>query len=100
MALIGIVFNPANYYLHSAFLLVTLAGERHTSHGATVRPRGVLVWLVLLAMCVASYFTNLSTDSNSHFRLETIILFVTLGALWVLEFKRPREDVPVTLPAP
>ncbi|MDP2273507.1 MAG: discoidin domain-containing protein [Archangium sp.] len=95
VALIGIVFNPANYYLHSVFLMVTLAGERHTSHGSTVRPRGVLVWLVLLAMCVASYLTNLSNDAGAHFRMETIILFVTLGALWLLELGRPREDVPV-----
>ena len=93
VALIGIVFNPANYYLHSAFLLVTLAGERHTSHGSTVRPRGVMVWLVLLAMCVASYFTNISTDMNLHFREETLILFATLGALWVLEWGRPRENL-------
>lgn len=93
VALIGIVFNPANYYLHSAFLLVTLAGERHTSHGSTVRPRGVLVWLVLLAMCVASYLTNISTDMNLHFRDETLVLFGTLGALWILEWGRPRENL-------
>jgi hypothetical protein len=93
VALIGIVFNPANYYLHSAFLLVTLAGERHTSHGATVKPRGVLVWLVMLAMCVASYLTNISPDMGLHFRQETLILFGTLGALWVLELGRARENL-------
>lgn len=99
VALIAIVFNPANYYLHSAFLLVTLAAERHTSHGATVRPRGVLVWLVLLAMCVASYFTNLSTDTGTHFQMETVVLFSTLCLLWLLELARPREDSPVTSPS-
>ncbi len=93
VALIGIIFNPANYYLHSAFLFVTLAGERHTSHGATVKPRGVMVWLVLLAMCVGSYLTNLSSDAGTHFRLETVVLFVTLGALWLLELGRAREDL-------
>ncbi len=93
VSLIAIVFNPANYYLHSAFLLVTLAGERHTSHGATVKTRGVLVWLVLLGMCVASYLTNISTDMNMHFRDETVILFGTLGLLWVLEWGRPRENL-------
>ncbi len=100
VALIGIIFNPANYYLHSIFLLVTLAAERHTSHGATVRPRGVMVWLVLLAMCVASFFTNLSTDAGKHFQQETMVLFVTLGALWLLELTRPREDRPVNLVVP
>lgn len=91
VALIGIIFNPANYYLHSAFLFVVLAAERHVSHGATVRPRGVLVWVTLLLMCIASYFSNVNVDTGQHFRLETIILFVTLGVLWLLELGRPRE---------
>ena len=93
VALIAIVFNPANYYLHSAFLLVTLAGEQHTRYGSTVKTRGVLVWLVLLAMCVASYLTNISADMNLHFRQETFILFAALGALWLLEFGRRREHL-------
>ncbi|HEY1086054.1 MAG TPA: hypothetical protein VGE37_00110, partial [Archangium sp.] len=91
VALIGIIFNPANYYLHSAFLFVVLAAEQHVSHGATVRTRGVLVWVTLLLMCIASYFSNVNVDTGQHFRLETIILFVTLGALWLLELGRPRE---------
>lgn len=91
VALIAIVFNPANYYLHSAFLLVALAGEQRAQRGATVGLRGTLAWLVLLAMCVASYFTNLGGSAAEHFQAETVILFVTLGLLWVLELGRPRE---------
>ena len=33
VALIPIIFNPANDCIHSAFLLVTLEDERHTGHG-------------------------------------------------------------------
>lgn len=80
VALLPIVFNPANYYLHSMFLLVLL-GARDTL-------RGRLVWLVLLAMCMASYFTNVTTDTGQHFRLETVIAFVTLGLLLLLEPRR------------
>lgn len=87
IALLPIVFNPANYYLHSAFLFVTLAAEQ----GGAVRLRGLLVWLAVLAMCVASYFTNINPDMVQHFRAETIICFVMLGVLWLLEVGRPRE---------
>ena len=80
VALLPIVFNPANYYLHSMFLMVLL--------GANDTLRGRLVWLVLLAMCVASYFTNINPDMGQHFRMETIIAFVTLGLLLLLEPRR------------
>ena len=48
-----------------------------------------MVWLVVLGMCVGSYFTNLSTDAGLHFRYETFVCFAMLGALFVLEWFRP-----------
>ncbi|MFT3710534.1 MAG: discoidin domain-containing protein [Archangium sp.] len=87
VALVPIIFNPANYYLHSAFLLVTLAAEQH----GKVTLRGMLVWVVLLAMCVGSYLTNIPTDVGVHFRQDTIVCFTALLALFALEFGRPRE---------
>jgi len=87
VALVPIVFNPANYYLHSMFLLVVLAAE----HAGKTTLRGLGVWVTLLAMCVASYFTNLSTDIGLHFKLETFVCFTALGALFLLEVLRPRE---------
>ncbi|MGV3625209.1 MAG: discoidin domain-containing protein [Archangium sp.] len=87
VALLPVVFNPANYYLHSMFLMVTLAAEQ----SGQVRLRGVLVWLSLLAMCVASYFTNLTPDMEAHFRGATVICFATLGALLLLELRRPSD---------
>ncbi len=77
VALVPIVFNPANYYLHAYFLFVTLAVAQ------TVR--GLLVWVALLLMCVASAVTTLLPDVPSHFRAETVVAFVTLGVLLVLE---------------
>ncbi len=88
VALLPIVFNPANYYLHSAFLMVTLAAEQ----AGKVTLRGLLVWLTLLAMCVASYFTNVSPDMVQHFRNDTLIAFTTFGVLLLLELNRPRES--------
>lgn len=86
VALVPIVFNPANYYLHAAFLLVTLAAEQS---GKTTL-RGLLVWCVTLLMCVGSYFTNIPSDTGVHFRLDTLVCFATLGVLLVLEVRRPR----------
>jgi hypothetical protein len=85
VALVPIVFNPANYYLHSAFLLATLAAE----HDGKTSLRGLLVWCTVLAMCVASYFTNIPTDTGVHFRMDTIVCFAALGVLLLLEVKRP-----------
>lgn len=87
VALVPLVFNPANYYLHSAFLLVTLAAER----AGQVSLRGALVWIAVLAMCVFSYVTNIPTDIGIHFRQDTWVCFATLLALFVLEVGRPRE---------
>jgi hypothetical protein len=86
VALVPIIFNPANYYLHAMFILVVLAGER-----PSVAPtaRGRLVWLALLMMCVASYFSSLTPDLAVHFRIETIIVVVTLVALAGLSLINP-----------
>jgi hypothetical protein len=88
VALVPIVFNPANYYLHSMFLLVTLAAER----AGQVTLRGALTWVVLLAMCAASYVTNIPTDIGVHLRQDTVVCFAALLALFALELGRPRED--------
>jgi hypothetical protein len=90
VALVPIVFNPANYYLHAVFLLVTLAGEARAPKGPRVDGRGTLTWLVLTLMCAASYFTTLSTSTALHFQQDTVVLFVALGALLALEFSRRR----------
>ena len=81
VALVPVVFNPANYYLHSVFLLPVLAEE---SRLGTVSAKGRLSWLLLLGMCVASYFTSFSGDVGAHFRTDTGVLLVTLSALAVL----------------
>ncbi len=94
VALVPIVFNPANYYMHSAFLLVTLAAEHRVSVGPRTDWRGTLVWLTTLGMCFASYFTNIGSDTGNHFRLETLICFAMLGVLYVLELGRPGEPLP------
>ncbi len=96
VALVPIVFNPANYYLHAMFILVVLARE---APGSPPTARGRLVWVSLLLMCVASYFTSLTPDLSVHFRLETVIVMVTLVILATLSLINP-PPLPVTASAP
>ncbi len=69
-ALIGIVFNPANYYLHCLFVLAVL--ERRVQK------------LALIAMCIACFYANRTTALSVHFERETwamvFALFVILAA--------------------
>jgi len=91
VALVPVVFNPANYYLHAVFLLAVLAEERR---GAAVSSRGRVTWLVLLGMCAASYFTSFSADIGAHFRADTMVLLSGLAALAVLRlwWERPASS--------
>lgn len=81
VVLVPIVFNPANYYLHSMFLLVVLAGE---SPKKAPGIRGLLSWLVLLLMCTASAYTNLPSDIGVHFRYDTYVVLTTVVVLVAL----------------
>ncbi len=88
-ALVGVVFNPANYYLHCLFILVVLGRE---SVRRAERPRGDNVpWLVLTLMCVGCYFTNLTTSLDTHFARETWVMVAALVALLGWQVRRSLE---------
>jgi hypothetical protein len=97
VVLLPIVFNPANYYLHAVFLLVVLGREERDGHwysAPTTSPRrgtpvgGRVGWLMLAAMCVASFFTSLTPDLGAHFRQDTFVMLTTLGGLWLVQVVR------------
>ncbi len=81
-ALIGVVFNPANYYLHCLFILAVLGGEREH------RRSGLIPWLALLGMCVGCYFTTLTTSLDTHFRRETWVMVSALSVMLVYQLIR------------
>ncbi|MFL5319539.1 MAG: hypothetical protein ACJ790_07765 [Myxococcaceae bacterium] len=70
-ALVGIVFNPANYYLQCLFLLAVLGRERD----------GGVPWLVLLAMCAGCYYATLTGDLGLHYRRESGLMLAAVVAL-------------------
>ncbi len=101
LMLVPLVFNPANYYLHCVCLLAVLAEEAKGS----VSRLGATTWLLLLSMCVASWFTSLTHDLSHHFGADTGVLLVTLllvfGLLLARSFLRDRaRRVPEVSPPP
>lgn len=102
VTLLPVVFNPANYYLQSVFLLVVLADEQRDG----VPARSALTWLALLAMCFASFFTSLAPDQPTHFGLDTGVLLATLGLVAVVKLvasfrpaPEPLTSIPIEAPA-
>lgn len=93
VVLLPVVFNPANYYLHSVFLLAALGGE---AKGEPSRA-GTLVWLALLLMCVGSFFTSLTSDLGTHFRLDTGVLLTALGAVMAVKLFASLESSPASV---
>ena len=83
ITLIGVVFNPANYYQHVVFALVVLGREKEDDSW-----RGAFPWLVLTAMCAASYFTSITADTTTHFYQDTLVFSVAMAALVGFELLR------------
>jgi len=72
LVLVPTYLYPANYYIHIVFLLPLVAVD-------------AVVWIALLGLCAAQYFTVLVNDKADHFYFATVLLFaaffVMLGAL-------------------
>jgi hypothetical protein len=93
LSLLPVVFYPANYYIHIVCLLPLLAVERPASlfgkplAGASEAPLSASdtwLWLTLLGLCAAQYFTVLVSDLGLHFYLATVLLFVAYTLLLAL----------------
>jgi hypothetical protein len=90
VTLIGVVFNPANYYLHAVFFLVVMADEVK----GVVTKQGRIVWLALTLMCAGSYFTDFTADMGQHFRFDTWVLFAALAVVALSQLVPWRQPQP------
>jgi hypothetical protein len=92
LTLVPVLLYPANYYIHFVFLLPLVVAE--TPGIAADQPRTSwtrsAVWVTLLAMCAAQYFTVPVTDLGLHFYMATVLLFTALTVMLLL---LAREDV-------
>ncbi len=89
LMLIPVIFYPANYYIHFVWLLPLLAAEQRNTP-TPVGPAEALIWIALLAMCGAQYFTVLAPDFGLHFWLASVILFTTLLLVLLIWVSRDR----------
>jgi hypothetical protein len=65
-------------------LLPLLVRERRGPDGSTLlSPTDGWIWLTLLGLCVAQYWTVLVDDMPVHFHQSTVLLFGALTALLV-----------------
>lgn len=105
LSLVPVVFYPANYYIHIVCLYPLLAVERPASlfgkplAGASEAPLSASdtwLWLTLLGLCAAQYFTVLVGDLGLHFYLATVLLFVAYTALLAIMLQADARAARVT----
>jgi hypothetical protein len=83
LSLVPVVFYPANYYIHIVCLFPLVAVERTGSLFGRPRTEGeaplsasdTWIWVTLLGLCAAQYWTVLVTDLGLHFYFATVLLF-------------------------
>ncbi|MCH2110192.1 MAG: hypothetical protein MK135_12760, partial [Polyangiaceae bacterium] len=78
LALMPIFLYPANYYLHSVFLLALLVGEPLRGASAELRRQSLRVWSSLLILCALLFLTVREQALDIHFYNASVYL---MGAL-------------------
>ncbi|HMI88266.1 MAG TPA: hypothetical protein VK550_29485 [Polyangiaceae bacterium] len=93
LLLVPIIFNPANYYLHYVCLLPLLANElRARAQGeAWMTESDAPVWLAVLGVCAAQYWTVLEHDETLHFRYATVLYFAVMAFLLMHAIRQNAE---------
>ncbi len=95
VALLGILMMPvlmypANYYIHFVFLLPMLVKEPLAVSGRFQREANGKVWMLILGLCSAQYFTVKESAVDLHFYNASVLLMAaTLGILIML---LPRDE--------
>lgn len=93
--LIPVLFYPANYYIHFIFLLPMLVDERAVGSVPRLGEHTAKVWLLLLGLCAAQYFTVKERDLAIHFYNASVLLMAALlGILVVLAQRAQAESWP------
>jgi len=102
LLLLPILMYAANYYEHLICLLPLLVVDRtHLEDGETPAERPVdatdaWVWMSLLLMCAAEYFTTLVHDLRLHFYLGSVLLMATIGVIVLAIVRRDGADLLAT----
>lgn len=88
MVLLPVLFYPANYYIHFMWVLPMIVIEKSsTAERRDERPlsaQDAWVWICLLLLCGAQYWTTLVPDQSLHFYLGSVLLFGALTAMLIV----------------
>jgi hypothetical protein len=84
MVLLPVLFYPANYYIHFMWLLPMIVIEQSSSADRPLRVQDAWVWICLLLLCGAQYWTTLVPDQSLHFYLGSVLLFAAFTAMLIL----------------
>jgi len=88
--LMPVLLYPANYYIHFVFLLVLLVDEPLAGLTQRARETSGRVWIAVLGLCAAQYFTVKEQALDLHFYNASVLLMVaTFFILWAL---LPRDE--------
>ncbi len=88
LMLLPIVFYPANYYLHVVCLFPLLARVP----GRMPTPTDAALWITLLGLCAAQYFTVLVRDLTLHFYLASALLLAALFTMLSLTLRESLDS--------
>ncbi len=88
--LMPVLLYPANYYIHFVFLLPLLVDEPLEASSPAARVTSGRVWVIVLGLCAAQYFTVKEQALDLHFYNASVLLMVaTFLVLWSL---LPRDE--------
>ncbi len=88
MMMMPVLMYPANYYIHFIFVLPMLVDERPKGEEPRVGEWTAKIWLLLLGLCAAQYFTVKEKELDVHFYNASVLLMATLLAMLVVLVQR------------
>ncbi len=88
MMMMPVLMYPANYYIHFIFLLPMLVDEKPAGSSPRIGPFTAKVWMALLGLCVAQYFTVKEKELDVHFYNASVLLMITTLVVLVFLIQR------------
>lgn len=98
MMMMPVLMYPANYYIHFIFLLPMIADEEPAGSVPRLGEPTAKLWLLLLGLCAAQYFTVKDKDLAQHFYNASVLLMATILAMLLVMVGRVRS-LPLFAPA-
>ncbi len=92
MMMMPVLMYPANYYIHFIFVLAMLVDERPRGSVPRLDQHAGKVWVILLGLCAAQYFTVKEKDMEVHFYNASVLLMAALLFVLVVLLKRSLEE--------